>query len=275
MVHLTNFESDYVKLVKNIRNTGERRPSRAGFTQGLFAQTLQFNGLQYGEFPILEGRKIYYRGVLGELAAMLRGPKHVDDFTRFGCNYWHPWADSDGSLRLDYGNTWRNFNGYDQLQAVASSLLTDPYGRRHIIVGYRPDTVNTLSLPSCHILYQWYVTTKGLLHMHWYQRSTDVMIGLPSDVILAATWNLLMAKATGLKAGSLYFSWGDTHIYETHNEAVETYLTQVAKWRSYDMAVPRYNVLDNDKFNLFDFHPDSLEVTDYNPAEAISFPISV
>lgn len=281
MHSMTTFEQDYVNLVLNILTNGEQRPSRAGPTFGLFSRTLTFAGLPYKEFPILEGRKIFYQGVLGELAAMLRGPKHVDDFKKFGCNYWGPWANIDGSLDLDYGNSWLDYNGVNQLQAVIDSLKNDPFGRRHIIIGYRPDKVikQQLSLPSCHMLYQWHVGTnengQQQLNMHWYQRSTDVMIGLPSDVILAAAWNIMMAKETGYIPGTLYFTWGDTHIYMNHEEQARQYLHQVSELKYRDVVVPQY-MLDNAKpSGLFDFNPETINVINYRPGPAIHFPISV
>lgn len=174
------WQNDYHNLIKNILYSGNQRPSRAGITKSLFAQQLV---VQANEFPILESRRIFFGGVLGELAAMLRGANTVQEFKKFGCNYWDSWGDSEGKLELDYGTAWRNFNGVDQLSELIDGLASNPVGRRHIITGWRPDRLNEVALPCCHLLYQWYVDNNGALDMLWYQRSVDVMVGLPLSLI--------------------------------------------------------------------------------------------
>ena len=153
----TPFEQDYARLVRDILLTGDLRNTRNAPTIATFGKVLTVYDLMWGQFPILQGRKMYYKGVFGELAAFLKGPKTVKDFEREGCNYWFNWAEEDGSLNVDYGNAWLDFNGVNQLEAVLESLRTDPTGRRHIITGWRPDNLHNLSLPCCHLLYQWYV----------------------------------------------------------------------------------------------------------------------
>ena len=222
----SKYELDYAALIADIMLNGDDRPTRNHPTRAVFGRMLTVNELMYGEFPILSARKMYPDGVFGELAAFLKGPKTIQDFKDEGCNYWDKFGDEDGNIYVDYGNSWLDFNGVNQLESVLTSLAEDPNGRRHIISGWRPDRIASLSLPCCHLLYQWYVNGNHL-EMIWYQRSVDTMIGLPSDVILAATWNILMADQLGLLPGKLVFMLGDTHIYKSHTEGVRDYLDVV------------------------------------------------
>ena len=229
---MMNFERGYTNLVSTILKTGEFRETRNSPTIATFGQVLKVHELRDGVFPILQGRKMYYKGVLGELKTFLEGPADdgkftIEQFENNDCNYWDQWASYD-KLNIDYGRTWLDFEGVDQLAAVIKSIKDDPMGRRHIISGWHPEHVidGDLSLPCCHLLYQWYVTNDGYLDMIWYQRSVDTMVGLPSDIILAAAWNIIMANATGLKPGSLTFMLGDTHIYQSHLPGVVKYLQQ-------------------------------------------------
>lgn len=259
----SQYEADYCTLVEEILRDGDDRPTRNHPTRAVFGKMLVVHELTWGQFPILHGRKMYPKGVFGELAAFLKGPKHIKDFEAEGCNYWRKWADADGSINVDYGNAWLDYNGINQLTAVLDGLAQDPNGRRHIISGWRPDHLDQLSLPCCHLLYQWFVNGNNL-EMIWYQRSVDTMIGLPSDVILAAAWNILMAEAVGLNPGKLVFMLGDTHIYESHLPQVEEYLYAAGCTPS---ACPQYfseGTIDN-------FHKDSISLIDYNPMDPINF----
>jgi thymidylate synthase len=258
------FEQDYCRLIRSILHTGIKRNTRNAPTIATFGKVLTVYDLMWGQFPILQGRKMYYKGVFGELAAFLKGPKHIKDFENEGCNYWKEWADEDGSLNVDYGNAWLDFNGVNQLDQVLQSLATDPNGRRHIISGWRPDNLDNLSLPCCHLLYQWYVNEE-FLEMIWYQRSVDTMIGLPSDIILAAAWNILMAEELGLHPGKLIFMLGDTHIYESHLDQTYEYLN----------AVPNAGgpVTYLNEGSLSNFNKDSISLIDYEPLNPINFEV--
>lgn len=256
-------EQSYCELVRKILNNGEFRDTRNAKTISLFGETLVSYELENDSFPILEGRKLYYEGVLGELKTFLEGPRDLQHFKDNGCNYWDKFADEDGKLDLAYGNEWLNFNldDIDQIEKLYRGLKEDPNGRRHIVTGWNPNDLS--EVPPCHILYQWYVTNDKRLEMIWYQRSVDVMIGLPSDIILAAAWNIKIAHDLGFKPGKITFNLGDTHIYQNHIAGAIKYLQQVEK------ITP---------FNEVNYSYDSqygLEVKNYNPQKHINFEVFV
>ena len=202
----------------------------------------------------------------------MKGPKTVEDFRQAGCNYWDAWGDEQGKINVDYGNSWQDFNGHNQLKAVVDSLKNDPYGRRHLISGWRPDRLNELSLPCCHYAYQWYVTTSGHLEMIWIQRSVDVMVGLPSDIILAAVWNILMAQTVGLKPGKITMQLGDTHIYDSHSAGVYDYLSQA---NQVNLQLEKPTWVLTEEATVFNFEPSMFKVINYNPHPAIKFKLEV
>jgi thymidylate synthase len=264
----SQFELDYISLIDKIKRKGVRRETRNYPTFSLFGETLEIRELEQGIFPILTGRKMYYKGVLGEFAAFIHGVDKLEDFEKFGCNYWRQWANKDGSIKVDYGNTWRNFEGYDQLAKLIETLKTNPADRRMLISGWRPHALAELSLPCCHLLYQWYVNADtNRLEMIWYQRSVDVMVGLPSDIILAAIWNITLAAEVGLKPGKITMMLGDTHIYSNHAEAAMQYCRQ-----SFQAPYsPKYKILAGTKCTTFT--PDEFELIDYHPANPIKFEV--
>lgn len=263
----------YAALINKILYQGQRRPSRAGDTYSLFGETITIDVSQY--FPLLNGRKMFYKPVLGELAAMLRGPKHVEDFKKFGCNYWDAWGkNTDGKLELDYGNAWIDYNGVNQLENLVKTLKENPNDRRLLISGWRPDRLPMLSLPCCHLLYQWYVRDGKFLDMVWYQRSVDTMVGLPSDIILCAVWNIILAQQCGYTPGVIKLVLGDTHIYANHVEPTLEYIRQLNKWNPDTKKNETTYVLD-ETATVEGFVPDMLKLEGYNPQPAIKFELNV
>ena len=212
-----SFEQQYFNLVSRILNDGENVAGRNGNNIGLIGETLKFD-LDF-EFPILHARQYPYSTVFGEFAAILRGPKYLEDFVKYGCGYWAKWANKDDSLSInvDYGNAWLDFNGVNQLEWIANEIKTNPQSRRLIVSGWNPEHVinNKLSLPCCHYAYQ-FIVRGNTLHMIWIQRSADTMLGIPADAVLAALWLIALANETGLKPRTCTMHFGDTHIYEEH-----------------------------------------------------------
>jgi len=263
------WELAYAKLAEKVLQQGEIRKGRNGITKALFGTALQIDMTDSKLFPILTGRKMYYKGVFGEFAAMVRKPKHVDDFKEWGCNYWGDWSDEEGNLNVDYGNAWLDYNGVNQLELLVDKLKHNPTDRRLLITSWRPDRLDSLSLPCCHHTYQWFVREGQYLDMLWMQRSVDTMIGLPSDIILAAVWNIMLANEVGLKPGKLTFSMGDTHIYEEHWEKAEEYINHVITWKN--SPPPKYELIAPPGRKTIHFVPEHIGITSYDPMDAISF----
>jgi len=272
---MISYEPSYAKLVAKILDEGEVRQTRNAITKSIFGAILEIemsNLMPHIEnyFPLLQGRQMFYKGILGEFAAMIRGPKHIKDFEKFGCNYWKQWADEEGNLDLDYGNSWIDFNGFDQIEELRYLIKNNPTDRRLIVTGWRPDRLNKLSLPCCHLLYQWYIRDNRYLDMIWYQRSADTMVGIPSDVILAAVWNIALAKDMLYSPGKITMIFGDTHIYEPHWQLAETYLNEF--YDKQEKPLPTY--LHTPKYgrHIKDMIPIDFKIN-YQPGPLIRFEV--
>lgn len=267
-----NWELDYVNLIKDILKNGELKSSRAGGVYTVFARTLTVDNLEW-EFPILQGRKMFFRQILGEFAALIRGPKNISDFKKYGCNYWDKWAGENGDINIDYGNIWNNFGGVNQMQKLVETLHNNPNDRRMIISGWKPDNLNNLNLPCCHLLYQWFVRQNKYLDMIWYQRSVDTMIGLPSDIVLAAIWNILLAYQTGYLPGKVTMFLADTHIYTNHLEQTQSYIENTERLFS-DNAPEPISYKLSPKATVFNFEPEMIQIDYKQLAPPIKFELN-
>jgi len=258
---ISNAERQYMSLVQEIKETGTFKSPTKGRTLSVFHRTIT---ILPDEVPLLQGRRIYWKGIVGELKAFMSNEDTVKGFEKHGCNFWGAWANEDGSLDVDYARLLHNFNGVNQLSRLIGSLSLTPHSRKHVISLWDPSS-KALQVP-CVLSYQWYVEG-ATLHMIWNQRSVDVMIGLASDMFSAWLLNKLVAKAVGLKAGVVYMDLGDCHIYEEHLRLVKRYIDNV--WDDVEMKKPRYH-LDFD--SIYDFN---LIVSDYNPIETMKFELKI
>lgn len=247
------FEHSYADLVARAISMPERL-CRNGITRSFFGGFLEIPDTQMN-IPLIQGRQMFFSGIIGEFAAFVRGPKHVDDFVKQGCNYWEKWAKPDGSIALDYGNAWLE---EQQIRIVADLLKTDPFNRRMLISGWRPERLKELDLPCCHYAYQFYVrqedyTGKKFLDIYWHQRSTDLMIGLPSDIVLAYLWLVAFCtEVSNMVPGRIYMSLGDCHIYEEHYAQAYEYLQRVKIGHPSSIPCFAYSAQSGTKVEEFD-----------------------
>lgn len=273
---MQQFEKDYALLVKDVCTNGDERQTRNAKTKSLFGMQLKIDTRDSAKLALIQGRKMYPKGVFGELAAILRKPYSVADFERWGCNYWKQWGQENGFIDIDYGNAW---HADGQIEFVKHCLANDPYNRRIMINGWRPNRVPHLDLPCCHYAYQFHVTTDGYLNMVWIQRSVDMMIGLPSDILFAHAWLIAIANEFGYKTGVITMQLGDCHIYEQHytydetlgRSPVEEYLANVLYTdNSFYANEPHYVYTAKPGEDFLQFEPKDILITDYDCGDKLN-----
>ena len=246
----------YLSLVSYILDKGEKRETRNAPTASIFGATMRFNLIDDG-FPILTCRKIFHEGIQGEFKAFIEDVSTIKRFKHFGCNYWDKWADEEGNLTLDYPPR-------EQLNTVIELIKNDPTSRRIMINLWDHKRLDKLSLPCCHFNYQFYVRDKEYLDMIWTQRSVDVAVGLPADLILAALYTITIANECRLQPGDITMNFGDTHIYLDH-------VFDLLRMKQ------EYSVSKGRKINwkldsgVLDFLPGDLQLLNYDTDNIIKF----
>lgn len=176
-----------------------------------------------------------------------------------------------GDLGNVYGKQWRDWkdqNGesFDQLQTLIDNIKNNPNSRRHIISAWNPTEIDTMALPPCHTLFQFYVKD-GKLSCQLYQRSADIFLGVPFNIASYSLLTHLIAKECNLEVGEFVHTFGDAHIYKNHIDAVEEQLSR----STYNP--PKLNI--NTEKSLFDIDYEDLEIQDYQSHPSIKAPIAV
>lgn len=235
----------YNDLLKLVFLYGEKRTDRTGTgTRSLFGMSHTFN-LHEGRIPVIGSKKVLWEKALLELSWMLRGETNIAGLGK-AANIWKPWADENGNLGPVYGAQWRNFgrealraegqysltppNGIDQIQYVVSELRQNPDSRRAFISSWNPLELEEMALPPCPVSYQFSLRGENYdeLHLHVYQRSADLFLGVPFDLVNFGALAHIIAHALGVKASYLMVSYGDVHIYDNHKDQVAQMLREGA-----------------------------------------------
>ncbi|QIH75939.1 thymidylate synthase [Macrococcoides canis] len=175
-----------------------------------------------------------------------------------------------GDLGNVYGKQWRQFETKDrvtdQLKDVIDQIKTNPHSRRHIVSAWNPGEIDSMALPPCHTMFQFYVNNNKL-SCQLYQRSADVFLGVPFNIASYSLLTHLVARECGLEVGEFIHSIGDAHIYSNHIEAVETQLSR----SSFDAP----KLLINTDKDIFNIEYEDLEIIEYTAHPAIKAPIAV
>ena len=271
----THPELQYLGLLADALHNGARREDRTGIgTLGLFGRQIRFD-LSQG-FPLLTTKKLHLKSIVVELLWFLRGDTNIRWLQDRGVSIWNEWADADGELGPVYGKQWRSWAApdgrvIDQIANVLEALKRNPYSRRHIVSAWNPADVDSMALPPCHCLFQFFVAPgpDGVdrLSCQLYQRSADIFLGVPFNIASYALLTLMMAQVLGLKPGEFVHTFGDAHLYLNHVEQAETQLAREPR------PFPTMTIAP--KTDLFAFEESDFVLEGYHPHPHIKAKVAV
>lgn len=236
--HYNVHDEEYLTLLERVQFEGAKSEDRTGVgTRSLFGTRMQFD-LRRG-FPILTTKHVHWKSVVHELLWMMSGSTNVKDLQKHGVTIWNAWADEYGELGPVYGAQWRAWEGpakveyetvdfgtftdvregkkHDQLAKLVVALQNEPYSRRHVISAWNVGELDQMALPPCHCLFQFYVDQEtNSLSCQLYQRSADILIGVPFNLASYSLLLCILADKLGFERGTFTWVGGDTHLYENH-----------------------------------------------------------
>ena len=252
-----NGEIEYLRLLKYILENGVRKENRTGIAALTVPHMMLQHDMSLG-FPLITTKKVAFKPIRVELEFFIKGLTDKKWLQDRGCQIWNEWANpmivlkrvlnekypfsnvEEGRKKIQkdeidlgkiYGYQWRNFNSQkygndsDQLKNIVHKLHKDPNDRRMICSAWNPIQLSEMALPPCHVL--WHVThIEGTLHLSWFQRSCDFLLGIPFNFSSYALLLHLLCKESGFKEGLVTGFLSDCHIYENHIEQVKEQISR-------------------------------------------------
>ena len=261
----------YLNLLDRILTEGIVKTDRTGTgTKSVFGNQMRFK--MADGFPLLTTKKLHLKSIIHELLWFLSGSTNIKYLQENGVRIWNEWADENGDLGPVYGHQWRSWPApdgrtIDQIANCVDLIKNHPDSRRIMVSAWNPADIEQMALPPCHCLFQFYVAD-GKLSLQLYQRSADTFLGVPFNIASYALLLQMMAQVCGLEMGDFVHTTGDTHLYLNHIEQAQLQLTRTPR------PLPKMKI-NPDVKDIFSFHYDDFELTDYDPWPHIKAEVSV
>ena len=261
----------YLDLMRHVLEHGAKKTDRTGTgTLSVFGHQMRFDLSE--RFPLVTTKKVHMKSVVHELLWFLQGSTNVRYLKENGVTIWDEWADERGELGPVYGHQWRSWPApdgrhIDQVAEVVSQIRANPDSRRLLVSAWNVADIPRMALAPCHALFQFYVCD-GRLSCQLYQRSADIFLGVPFNIASYALLTMMVAQATGLRAGEFVHTFGDAHLYLNHLDQAREQLSRAPR----PLPVMR---LDPAVRDLFAFRYGDFTLEGYDPHPAIKAPIAV
>lgn len=242
-------------------------------------------------FPMITERNItFWKQPIAEIFAFINGARTLQKLEEFGCKFWTPWGTKEKCEKRglppgdigpgSYGAAFHDFPTiegmpFNQLKHIVEQIKELPHLRTHFVSPWIPQYIGRgkgkqqkVVVAPCHGWMHFRILN-GKLTLHMIQRSADVPVGVPSNMIQYAALLLAMATITGYEPYEYIHSFSDAHIYVDQIPNVEEILKRESR------PFPTVEIT-RDVEDLFSFRKDDFSLSDYNPHPAMKeIPVAV
>lgn len=159
----------------------------------------------------------------------------------------------------------------DERRFLRGELDSHSAGRRMILSGWNVAKLDEMALPPCHTLAQWSVSPntdpsgRYYLDCILYQRSADMVLGVPFNVAQYAMFTEMLAAVHGFRARHLTHHMGDAHVYDNLRDEAELLLDRKVQHASPNMHI----ALRGNEQSITDITIDQIHVENYASWPAI------
>jgi len=293
--------TQYKALLQDILDRGIRSKSQAGTSAEnpdgtdcitLFgANPMRFD-LSNG-FPLITERSVkgFWKQAVGEIIGFINGARTQEELESYGCKFWAAWVTEEKCAKRglpagdlgpgSYGAAFHDFptaegESFNQFKYIVQQIKERPHLKTHFITPWVPQyTVRVegrqqkVVVCPCHGWLHIRILNNKL-NLHMFQRSGDVPIGVPSNMIQYAALTMMLAQATGYEPGEYVHTISDAHIYVDQIGAVE----EILKRETHPFPTV---TLTSDTTDLFAFrNTDFVLGDDYVAGEAMKdIPVAI
>lgn len=217
---------------------------------------------------------------LAEIIAFMNGARTQEELEAYGCKFWAPWTSDPAKaekrgLELgdlgpgSYGAAFHDFptvegKPFNQYANLISQIKSRPELRTHIITPFVPQYITRapgmqqkVLVAPCHGLQHFNIDVEAreisLVH---FQRSGDVPIGVPFNMLHYGAVLMMVGQVTGYKPRELVHFISNAHIYQKQQAVVEELIERPA------YTFPTLKI-DPTVKNIEDFRVEHFSIEDY------------
>lgn len=280
-------DTQYKQVLKNILDNGVMAPTRQGpGALTVIGQQMHFD-LRNG-FPMITERSVkgFWRKPIDELCAFINGVRTREGLAEYGVTWWDAWTTPEKSMKRglepgdigpgSYGAAFHDFptadgGSFDQFKHLVEQIKELPELRTHFVTPWIPQYIvrgkgkeQKVTLAPCHGWVHVRILDGGI-YLHMFQRSCDVPVGVPANMIQYAALVLMLEHLTGYEAREYIHTLSDSHIYEDQIEHVKEVVSRESR------PFPAVRLTEEGKkiTDIHDFRGHHFELTDYDPQPGI------
>ena len=278
---------DILKLILREGMTTQNQFQTKGRITHLRTPNMVFN-LSNG-FPIITTRDIskFWRRPIAEVISFMHGARTITDFERTGGKYWANWwkrwvtPEKCAKFGLEAGDLGPGSYGpgfvriqpdgsvFNQFVEVVKQIRDMPWVTTHRITPWIPEQTiqhNELQrkvvVAPCHGDLQITITDNSFT-VRMDQRSGDMPIGVPSNMLQWAAFCLMLGQVIGRTPQWYIHSVHDAHMYTDQVEHVRQLIERKP------IIFPTVRINDPTIKDLLDFRPEHFDLSDYTPHPAM------
>lgn len=300
-VMTTHIDTQYRELLQKILDYGERTNTQLE-TDAITLMAPGSMRFKLAEgFPMITERNMapkeserlqvtIWRQAIAEIISFINGARTLKELESYGCYWWAPWGTEakchkrgleTGDLGPgSYGAAFHDFptvdgGGYNQFKNIIEQMKELPHLRTHFITPWVPQYIirgkgktQKVVVAPCHGWLHFRILDNKLT-VHMFQRSGDVPIGVPSNMVQYGALTMMLAQVLDVEPYEYIHTISDAHIYVDQVDAVKTMLEREPR------PLPKMR-LTNPTKDLFSFRKDDFELSDYNPHPGIkNIPVAI
>jgi thymidylate synthase len=238
------------------------------------------------------GKPTVWQQAIAEMTGFINGARTQSELEEYGCHWWKPWVTErkcskrgleTGDLGPgSYGAAFHDFPTaegpkYNQFEQILEQMQELPHLKTHFISPWIPQyivrgkgKVQKVVVCPCHGWLHLRIFGKKLV-LHMFQRSGDLPVGVPSNMVQYAALTMMIAQVLDLEPYEYVHTISDAHIFEEQLPMVKQMLEREPK------PLPTMKIKPESKKikDLFAFRYTDFELSDYNPHPGIKMPVAI
>ena len=287
-------DSNYQNLLRRTLDEGEytRNPYQDKGTFTLLTAPDVVYKFRNG-FPVITDRKIsFWRKAIAELLVFIHGARTLEDMERLGGKNWPSWWPSwvypekcaqfglpAGDMGPgSYGPAYHDFpvpggGSFNQFEHLIKQIREAPPLRTHLVTSWIPSLAlghkehpRQVVVAPCHGTAVKITIINNKLTLTHVQRSADIPVGVPTNIIQYAALALMIAQVVGVEAYQYVHKFLDAQVYEDQVELARALVERPP------LRLSTLTIINPEIRDLFEFRPEHFALSDYEPHPPMTFP---